>query len=470
MTKKDVLELKRRLKKNECTFTKVCGCYVNGEKNILLKLEETFLNLKDEEFYKYLEITKKTLSGTIGNNLIELDFPLEEEKPGGKQQFLMGLKESHLKNEGLLDSFYQLIIDNYDYAGNYLILVFHDAYDVMTKTSDNAKLDESEEVYEYLLCAICPVTLSKPGLGYLEDENRIGPRYRDWVVNVPDTGFVFPAFTERSTDIHSILYYTKDAKEPHKELMEYVLGCPPKQTATEQKNTFQTIINNAIHDEEKSNKVFIEIQESLNQMVDEHATYKDSNQEPLLLTTETIQDIISSCDLPEDISKKIENSYAEQFKDTPPIVEHLIDSKVLAENARQKKEQELEETIQLLQVKLEEVISSNTDEKNAGSDGTKSLPEDTSTAFDVDDSDTLSDDNISLSVSQADNLSSIQAIEPTETIPSDTETSISANKDFDVILRVKPEKMQQITSQIIDGKKCIVIPMDENEQADVEVV
>ncbi len=85
-----------------------------------------------------------------------------------------------------------MIIDSYDYVGNYLILVFHDAYDVMTKTSDNNKLDESEEVYEYLLCAICPVTLTKPGLGYREDENRIGPRIRDWVVGVPDTGFVFP--------------------------------------------------------------------------------------------------------------------------------------------------------------------------------------------------------------------------------------------------------------------------------------
>lgn len=81
-----------------------------------------------------------------------------------------------------MDAFYDLVIDSYDYVGNYLILVFHDAYDVMTKTSDNNKLDESEEVYEYLLCAICPVNLTKPGLGYREDENRIGPRIRDWVV------------------------------------------------------------------------------------------------------------------------------------------------------------------------------------------------------------------------------------------------------------------------------------------------
>ena len=436
MTKKDVLELKRRLKKDECTFTKLCGCYVNGEKNRILNLEETFLNLKEEEFYKYLEIAKRTLSGTVGHNILQLEFPLEEEKPGGKQQFLMGLKESRLKNEGLLESFYQLIIDNYDYAGNYLILVFHDAYDVMTKTSDNNKLDESEEVYEYLLCAICPVTLTKAGLGYLEIENRIGPRNRDWVVNAPDTGFVFPAFSDRSTDIHSVMYYTKDAKEPHKEFMEFVLGCPPKETATEQKHAFQSIINNAVRDEEKSNRVFMEIQESLNQLVDEQEHYKDTKTDPVILTSDSIEEVIESCDLPEEISKTIKNSYVEKFGDTPPIVDHLLDSKVLAASAQIRKEKALVEKVQQLQEKLEEVTSLKSDSLL----DTSSNDQQPGTDFDTD--------------------LSTQA----------TESLDSEDGNFDVILRVKPQKVQEITYEIINGKKCIIIPMSENEHADLNGV
>lgn len=421
MTKKDILELKRRLKKNECTFTKMCGCYVNADKEIILNFDETFLNLEDEEFYKYLEIAKKTLSGTVGNNLLELEFPLEEENVGGKQQFLMGLRESKLKNEALLESFYQLVIDNYDYTGNYLILIFHDAYDVMTKTSDNAKLDESEEVYEYLICAVCPVTLTKPGLGYLEIENRIGPRNRDWVVNPPETGFIFPAFTDRSTDIHSVMYFTKDTKEPHKEFVEQVLGCPPKQTATEQKNTFQAIINNAIIDEKKSEVVYMEIQETLNQMVDEQEEFSDSNSEPLLLTPDSIQDILAASDLPEEITTKIENSYVENFADTPPVVDHLIDNKVLAASAQRKKELQLFEQVQRLQERLEEVTLANNEE-------------------------------VAITLDEA--LSSI-------------ESNDSVDDDFDVILKVKPQKVEQITSQIIDGKKCIIIPMDDDELANV---
>lgn len=422
MTKKDVLELKRRLKKNECTFTKLCGCYVNGEKNRILNLEETFLNLNEEEFYKYLEIAKKTLSGTVGNNILQLEFPLDEEKAGGKQQFLMGLRESKLKNEGLLESFYQLIIDNYDYAGNYLILLFHDAYDVMTKTSDNLKLDESEEVYEYLLCAICPVTLTKAGLGYLEMENRIGPRNRDWVVNAPDTGFVFPAFSDRSTDIHSVMYYTKDTKEPHKEFMEFVLGCPPKETATEQKHAFQNIINNAVRDEEKSNRVFMEIQESLNQLVDEQAQYQDTKTEPIILTTDSIEEVIESCELPEDISKTIKSSYVEKFGDTPPVVDHLLDSKVLAASAQLREKKALVEQVQQLQEKLEEVTSLKSDDQQSGTD--------------------------------------LNAIQNSESLESE-------DGNFDVVLRVKPQKVQEITYEVINGKKCIIIPMAENEHADL---
>lgn len=144
MNKKDILELKKRFKKNNCTFTKMCGCYVNGEKNILLKFRETFLNLEEDDYFKYLEIAKKVLSGTIGNNLLELNFPLNDEYINERQLSLMELKKSQLKDDKLLDDFYKLIIENYHYTGNFLILIFHDAYDIITKTTDNAKLDESE--------------------------------------------------------------------------------------------------------------------------------------------------------------------------------------------------------------------------------------------------------------------------------------------------------------------------------------
>ena len=264
MQRKDLLEIKKRFKKNECTFTRMTGCYVNATKEKVTSFSNVFLNLPDEEYYKYLEIAKKTLSGTIGNQLLDLCFPMKEESGAmSKQQFFMGLKASALKDEGLLERFYDLVIDSYDYTGNYLILLFHDAYDVITKTEDNLKLDESEEVYEYILCSLCPVTLSKPGLGYLEEENKIGVRLRDWIVAPPENGFLFPAFTDRSSDIHSLLYFTKNTKEPHEAFMENGLGCPAKRTSMQQKKAFENVVRQAVGDDEATEEVFLKLQKKI---------------------------------------------------------------------------------------------------------------------------------------------------------------------------------------------------------------
>ena len=476
------------MKKNECTFTKMCGCYVNGEKEIVLKLNETFLNLEDEEFYKYLDISKKTLSGAIGNNLMELEFPMEEEDAGGKQQFLMGLKESKLKNEALLDAFYQLVIDTYDYAGNYLILLYHDAYDVMTKTSDRRSLDESEEVYEYLICAICPVALSKPALGYLETENRIGPRQRDWVVGAPDTGFIFPAFTERSTDIHSIVFYVKDPKEPHNKFIESGFGCTSKLTATQQKNTFQTIINKAITDERERDNAMMEIQESLTQLIDDHALYQTDDEDLAILTQDSIREILTNSGLPEEVTQKIEQAYEETFSEAPPIVDHLLDNKVLAVSAQRKVEKALAEQVHELQEKLQITLQDKSD-SNYYDDSNNSYGEDDAIQAKInaaieedpslapitekqsvelentkDSSDTSTDENPTGSDDISEDHATTNATHNHE-LNSDIDATTGAL--YDVILRVTPEKATQIHSQIIDGKKCIVIPLDENEQANV---
>lgn len=416
MNKKDISELKRRFKKDACTFTRLCGCYVDADRNKVTTFGETFLNLEDEEFYKYLEIAKKVLSGTIGNNILELEFPTAEEAAGGRQQFFMGLRESALKSDELMDAFYDLVIDSYDYVGNYLILVFHDAYDVMTKTSDNNKLDESEEVYEYLLCAICPVSLTKPGLGYRADENRIGPRIRDWVVGVPDTGFVFPAFTDRSTDIHSVMFYTRDTKTPHAEFMESGLGCGSKLTATEKKLTFQNIVREVIgEDEEDGDALFLNIQGNLNDMIpvteDETA-----EPEPVIVTADVITDVLTESGIADEQAAVIGKVYDDVFHEELPDAGQLVDPKLVEANDKRKEKLNLVQQVQSLKQQLEE---------------TRALP--------VSESEDNGDD-------------------------------VPAVKTYDVILRVKPEKVGQIHSQVIDGQKCLVIPMDEDEHAAVNGV
>lgn len=418
MNKKEVLEIKRRLKKDSCTFTRMCGCYVNSEKNILLNLDKTFLNLDEDEFFKYMDIAKKLLSGTIGNNLLELEFPLEDIEVGGKQADLIKLKDSKLKNPELLNDFYQNIIDSLDYTGNYLILLFHDVYDVITKTKDNIKIDESEEVFEYILCAICPVELTKPGLKYYDDENKIGARLRDWVVEMPMIGFLYPGFTDRSTDLSTTLYYVKNPKDTHPEFMEEVLGCPSKRTATEQKEAFQNIITTAVgSDEEMSKKLSCEIHDTLYTLVDENYQVNGESGEPVIVTSSLISNLLEENGVDEETSKKIEQSFEKEFGDEVPVADHIIDSKIVAANRQREKEEMLAKQVQLLEMKLE-----NTQQK---------LSENST-----------SDDNEDINLSEG----SVQA---------------------DILLKVKPEKVEQIKAQVIDGKKCIIIPVEEDEHANV---
>ena len=424
MNKKEVLELKRRFKKEAATFTRVCGCYVDGNHNKVCKFGNTFLNLEEDEFYKYLEIANKALYGTIGNNLLELKFPIEEEEVGGRQHILMALRASKLEDENLLDTFYDLVIDTYDHAGNYLIVLFHDAYDVMSRTSDNNNLDESEEVYEYLICAICPVDLSKPGLGFLEDEHRIGPRVRDWVVGAVDTAFLFPAFNDRSTDIHSTLFYTKNTKEPHSEFMANGLGCGIERTATEQKMAFHSIVRNVLGTEdEHTDDVLLDLQQNLSDMIGEYAETHDDDEDVFLLDKEVVTKLLADSEISEEKAAKIEKSVDEAFGEKPPAAENVIDSKALVQNELRVEKMALEDQVGTLTVQL--------NEKD------EALAERTS-----------------------------QLIEKQEEI----DNYIAETKTYDVVLRVKPEKASQIKSQVINGQKCLVIPMDEDEHATINGV
>lgn len=424
MNKKEVLELKRRFKKEAATFTRVCGCYVDGNHNKVCKFGNTFLNLEEDEFYKYLEIANKALSGTIGNNLLELKFPIEEEEVGGRQHILMALRASKLEDENLLDTFYDLVIDTYDHAGNYLIVLFHDAYDVMSRTSDNNNLDESEEVYEYLICAICPVDLSKPGLGFLEEEHRIGPRVRDWVVGAVDTAFLFPAFNDRSTDIHSTLFYTKNTKEPHSEFMANGLGCGIERTATEQKMAFHSIVRNVLGaEDEHTDDVLLDLQQNLSDMIDEYAETHDDDEDVFLLDKEVVTKLLADSEISEEKAAKIEKSVDEAFGEKPPAAENVIDSKALVQNELRVEKMALEDRVGTLTVQL--------NEKD------EALAERTS-----------------------------QLIEKQEEI----DNYIAETKTYDVVLRVKPEKASQIKSQVINGQKCLVIPMGEDEHATINGV
>lgn len=289
MNKKEISEIKKQFTPSNCSITRICGCYVDGEKEKKAEMKEAFLSLPEEEMFKYFEIFRKNLSGALGKNLLNMEFPLASEKEGGAHAFLMELRASRLTDETLLEEFYDKIIAGYDYTGSFLILLIHAAYDIPGKSSDGQEMfDASDEVYEYLLCSICPVKLTKPGLCYNAEQGTIQNRVRDWLVELPDTGFLFPAFNDRSTDIHSLLFYSKNADLLQSRLAEDVLGCTLPMSAGSQKETFNALIEESLG-EDCGYEVVKNIHEKLNEMLEE----KREDPEPLVLNQAEVCTLLS---------------------------------------------------------------------------------------------------------------------------------------------------------------------------------
>ena len=307
MNKKEVLEIRKQFTPANCAITRIAGCYVDHEKNKKMESKSAFLSLPEEEAFKYFDIFKKTLSGTMGKNMLNMEFPIDQEMPGGTQEFLMKLKASKLEDDMLLEEFYDKVIATYEYAENYYIILIHAMYDVPGRSSDNLEMfDASDEVYEYLVCSICPVSLSKAGLSYNAESNCIQDRIRDWVVDMPDKGFLFPAFNDRSTDIHGVLYYTKKSEDLQPELIEQLLGARMPMSANTQKETFQMLIEDTLG-EDGDYETIRNIHDTLNDMIEEHK----EEQEPLQLDKTDVRKVFEKSGVSSEKMECFDQNYEE---------------------------------------------------------------------------------------------------------------------------------------------------------------
>lgn len=290
MNKKEISEIKKLFTNERCCISRICGCYVDGNKNKITTFKDAFLSLPDEEIYKYFSIFRASLSGSIGKNLMNMEFPLETEMEGGSQDFLMKLRDSHLKDDELLELFYNKIIDNYVYGENYLILLIDASYDVPGKSSDGLEMDDaSDYVYEHILCSICPVNLSKEGLCYNAETNSFENRIRDWIVENPEHAFLFPAFNDRNTDIHNILYYSRNSETVQSDFIDGVLGCVTPMTYKNQKETFTEVITEVLG-EECNFETVKNFQENLNSFID----VKKEQPDPVVLDKTDVRKLLET--------------------------------------------------------------------------------------------------------------------------------------------------------------------------------
>lgn len=305
MNKKEVLEIRKQFTPERCAISRIAGCYVDGEKNIRLMMKEPFGKIPEEESLKYMEIFKKTLSGKIGKTLLNMEFPIEEERNGGSQDILLHLRDSRMRDDDLLEEFFGNIIEHYNYGENFYIILIHASYDVPGKSTDNTEMfDASEDVYDFVLCSICPVQLSKSGLSYDTNKNLISERIRDWVVDMPLHGFLFPAFNDRGADIHGMLYYTKKENDIQPDFIDSVFGCKVPQTQKTQKEAFNVLTADVLGEDVDFGTVR-EIHEKLEEIYEENA----DNPDPVILGSREVKRIFEESGVSDDKLENFEKKY-----------------------------------------------------------------------------------------------------------------------------------------------------------------
>ncbi len=327
MNQKETSELKRRFRLGKNAISHICGCYVNSQKEIVSYLNEPLDRMPEEEAEKYLALLKKTLSGALGRNLIDIVFSTQQVADSDEHRRLMALRDSRLKDGEVRQEFYQTVIDSLDMGeSNYLILLAHDAYDVPHRGKDGEdRADEGDTVFSYIVCCVCPVKDGKLELSYCAGENEFHNCAPSQIVSPPELGFLFPAFDDRAANIYNALTYARKPDELHQEFLDAIFHTEPPMSAGEQKEAFQAALSEALEGA-CSLEVAQAVHERLTERIEEHKERKDP--EPLSVTADEVGRILQDCGVGEEQAAAFCESCGRQFgKNAALSPANLIDSK-----------------------------------------------------------------------------------------------------------------------------------------------
>ena len=311
MNEKEIGEIRRRVRRDRSNITAIYGCYVNGQKEIVSSFRLPTGIMPENEAEKYFAVLKRTLSGTIGKNLIDINFRTAQVADSAEHKMLMQLRQTGLQDDQLRMEFYQKVIDSVSFDDNYLILIGCDSYDVPFKSKDDTQqLDNSTEVYKYLLCAVCPVKQTKPTLRYIAEEKEFHDGGIAQTVCAPELGFLFPAFDDRATNIYNALFYTHNTKISYQGFVDAVFNTQIPKPAAEQKKSFEALLTTALGDT-CSLEVVQSVHDQLCQSIELHKESKVP--EPLLISKEEVKHALKGSGVPEAQMAKFSIAYDEAF-------------------------------------------------------------------------------------------------------------------------------------------------------------
>lgn len=312
MNEKEIAEIRRRFRPDKTNISKIRGCYVNEAHEIVSEFYESLGLLAAEQTEDILSRLKKTLSGTPGKNLTDIEFSAQQVLESPEHALLSTLRKTGLSDDAAVKELFEKVHSSVQIEGAYLILLANDTYDIPSFSKDGEEQEDSTEIFSYFVCAVCPVKLTKPALGYHANEKKFCNIRPDWAVGVPEIGFMFPEYEDRGANIYKTLYYTRSTADSQEAFIQTLFGTeiPVPMPALEQKENFQAILSETIAEDCNMNVVKA-VHAEIAEMIEEHKSTKKD--EPLTVKKDTVKEVLVSCNVPEERIQAFEERFDETF-------------------------------------------------------------------------------------------------------------------------------------------------------------
>lgn len=327
MNQKELNELRRRFRLDKNNFSRIYGCYVNSNREIISWVDTSMGLMRQEEQEMYLGLLKKSLSGALGKNLIDVVFSTAQVADSDEHRLLQTLRQTQLKDPNARETLCRKIIECIDMGEtNYLILLAADAYDVPHRSRDDeVQADASSEVFQYFVCAICPVKSPTLELRYDLDQSEFHSSSTGYIASSPELGFLYPAFDNRAANIYNVLFYSKNASELHQEVIDGLFHVEPPMSAVEQRSVFGSALADAL-DRDCSYDVVQSVHEQIRARIDEHKESRDP--EPLELTAGDVGYILSESGASDEQVESFKKNCDEQYGENAALnPNNIIESK-----------------------------------------------------------------------------------------------------------------------------------------------
>ncbi len=327
MNDKELREVRKRFRPDQNNISHIRGCFVNEKKEIVTEFNESLALCPQEETESLLAIMKKTLSGSLGTNLIDLKFRTEQVRESDEHALLMALKRSELLDDDAVHELFFRIKENVTLGGNYVILLAFDKYDYFEYGKDGEKNEDSFGVYNFFVCSICPIKHMKSAVSFHAYDNTFHTLSSDSLIGAPELGFIFPAFEDRQENIYGSLYYTHDITNNHTDFVKRIFDLELPMPAAVQKETFDECLSETMSGG-CDFELLCSVQEQISEMIEEHKEEKSA--EPLRVSKNEIKNTLKYCGIEEEKLEEFDKLYDEQFGEKTEVApQNIVDVKKL---------------------------------------------------------------------------------------------------------------------------------------------